>query len=289
MSNDTAPGPIGSGVSLRESRRLQRIQTSREQILDIAEEMFSERGYAKTSLKEIAERSEFSVGAIYTFFESKSHLLHAVLRRRSEVELQLMADLAASDAEPDDLLMALAQLEIEYFRQHRNWARMMVGFLVPGGAEDTGSIGSWFSTGYGRAMDIQADVISRGQRAGVLREGNPHALARLFAALVISFHQMDAELGPTPFDFGLTQFLDFIRSTFLLRPATVDAVGAVGIVGRMADADEFRVAERSHLLPEEVAVGSDDAVEQAKILLEDSDERTAHPEQARHESSQTPD
>jgi hypothetical protein len=57
----------------------------------------------------------------------------------------------------------------------------------------------------------------------------------------------------------------------------------------MADQEEFRVAERSHLLPEEAAVGSDDPVEQAKILLEDSDERTAHPEQARHESSQTPD
>ncbi|MCW2524632.1 MAG: hypothetical protein JWO63_2967 [Frankiales bacterium] len=57
----------------------------------------------------------------------------------------------------------------------------------------------------------------------------------------------------------------------------------------MADTDKFRVAERSHLLPEEEAVGSDDALKQAEILLEDSDERTAHPEETGHESTQTPD
>ena len=282
MSDDTAQAAYGARLSLRESRRLQRIETSREQILEIAEEMFGQRGYAKTSLKEIAERSEFSVGAIYTFFESKSHLLGEVLRRRSDVELQWMADLAAADTEPSELLMALAELEIDYFRQHRNWATMMVSFLGPGGTEDAGPLGSWFPTAYQRAMDIHAGVIGHGQTTGTICPGDPQALARLFSALVISFHQMDAELKPTPMNFDVTQFLTFLRSTFL-------CAGPAGSVVAMADAEELRVAERSHLLPEEAAVGSDDALEQAKILLEDSDERTAHPEQTKRESSQTPD
>ncbi|MDP9093588.1 MAG: hypothetical protein M3N95_11815 [Actinomycetota bacterium] len=53
--------------------------------------------------------------------------------------------------------------------------------------------------------------------------------------------------------------------------------------------DEARVAGRAHLNPEEVAAGSDDARAQAEIILEDSDERTAHPEQTQRASSQTPD
>jgi hypothetical protein len=58
----------------------------------------------------------------------------------------------------------------------------------------------------------------------------------------------------------------------------------------MTDApDEARIERRSDLLPEEVAVGSDDPREQARAILEESDERTAHPEATRHEYTQTPD
>ena len=50
-----------------------------------------------------------------------------------------------------------------------------------------------------------------------------------------------------------------------------------------------RVAERADLLPEESAVGSDDAALQARIVLEDSDARTQDPDRAKAESAQTPD
>ena len=53
--------------------------------------------------------------------------------------------------------------------------------------------------------------------------------------------------------------------------------------------DDDRIESRGHLLPEEVAAGSDDPERQAEIILEDSDERTAEPEQTKHRSVQTPD
>jgi hypothetical protein len=52
--------------------------------------------------------------------------------------------------------------------------------------------------------------------------------------------------------------------------------------------DENRIERRADLLPEEQAAGSDDAEAQAQAILEESDERTDHPEETRHESSQTP-
>lgn len=57
----------------------------------------------------------------------------------------------------------------------------------------------------------------------------------------------------------------------------------------MADVDDERVAERAQLLPEEEAAGSDDAARQAEVILEDSDERTAHPERGAEESTQVAD
>jgi hypothetical protein len=57
----------------------------------------------------------------------------------------------------------------------------------------------------------------------------------------------------------------------------------------MTEPSEDNVHERAHhLLPEEQAAGSDDPEEQARIILEDSEERTEHPEATRDASTQTP-
>ncbi len=51
--------------------------------------------------------------------------------------------------------------------------------------------------------------------------------------------------------------------------------------------DADRVAERAHLLPEELAAGSDDPTAQAEQILSESDRRTDEPEQTQQESTQT--
>jgi hypothetical protein len=52
--------------------------------------------------------------------------------------------------------------------------------------------------------------------------------------------------------------------------------------------EQDRIHSRAELLPEERKAGSDDPEEQAKAILEESDERTEHPEETRRESTQTP-
>jgi hypothetical protein len=50
-----------------------------------------------------------------------------------------------------------------------------------------------------------------------------------------------------------------------------------------------RVANRAALLPEERAAGSDEPQTQARIILEDSDERTENPQRGAEESTQVAD
>lgn len=50
-----------------------------------------------------------------------------------------------------------------------------------------------------------------------------------------------------------------------------------------------RVEHRAELLPEELAAGSDDPQAQAEAILEESDERTEHPEQTQRNSVQSLD
>ncbi len=53
-------------------------------------------------------------------------------------------------------------------------------------------------------------------------------------------------------------------------------------------ADEDRIEQRAHLLPEEQAAGSDDPEAQAAAILADSDDRTERREETMRESHQTP-
>jgi hypothetical protein len=51
--------------------------------------------------------------------------------------------------------------------------------------------------------------------------------------------------------------------------------------------DEQQIDHRANLLPEERTAGSDDPEEQARVILEESLDRTDHPQETREESSQT--
>lgn len=53
-------------------------------------------------------------------------------------------------------------------------------------------------------------------------------------------------------------------------------------------ADEERIHERAHLLPEELAAGSQDPEAQAEAILAESDERTDHPAETQRDSPQSP-
>ena len=67
---DARPTATREPASRREVRRRQAQQIGREQLLDAAEDLFSRRGFHDTSLREVARLAEFSVGSVYSFFET---------------------------------------------------------------------------------------------------------------------------------------------------------------------------------------------------------------------------
>jgi AcrR family transcriptional regulator len=61
------------------SRRERERQMRRQAMLDAAQSVFAEKGYARATLDEIAERAEFGKGTLYNYFEGgKEALLFAV-------------------------------------------------------------------------------------------------------------------------------------------------------------------------------------------------------------------
>jgi AcrR family transcriptional regulator len=67
--------------------------STRERILDIALELFSEQGYDKTSLRDIAERLGTTKAALYYHFERKEDILLELHLRLHEMGYDLLAQL----------------------------------------------------------------------------------------------------------------------------------------------------------------------------------------------------
>ena len=98
---------------------------TREKILDAAELLFIERGFAATSLRAIASRAGVNLAATHYHFGSKEGLLRATVDRRmeplNEERVRLLEEaeaalLLALDTEPEnpDFLFALGD---HYFRR----------------------------------------------------------------------------------------------------------------------------------------------------------------------------
>ncbi|HEX3834737.1 MAG TPA: TetR/AcrR family transcriptional regulator [Solirubrobacteraceae bacterium] len=71
--------------------------STRERILDIALEMFTEHGYDKTSLRDIAERLGTTKAALYYHFKSKSDILLELHLRLHAIGREILDELEALD------------------------------------------------------------------------------------------------------------------------------------------------------------------------------------------------
>src|SRR5262245_36680593 len=92
---------------------------TRERILDVALDLFVRKGYAETSLREIAAELGFSKAALYYHFESKQDILMALHLRVHSITDDVLPILAAgTDADETwrRLLDVLIGLALRYRR-----------------------------------------------------------------------------------------------------------------------------------------------------------------------------
>lgn len=177
----------------REQRRLQHQDLSRTQLLDAAEEVFGRKGFHETTLKEVADLAGFSVGSVYSFFENKDDLFKQIFLRRGEQFMTGMRELLADESvAPIEQLQRLAEYQVEFFRSCRHFGRVYLRYSsVAALAAQGDQIDEAVARRYNEAMQMQADLFRRGQKAGELCEGDPDVLSHLFSGLISSFQSVD--------------------------------------------------------------------------------------------------
>lgn len=85
---------------------------SKKGILEAAGEVFSERGYSKTTIREVARRAGISVGTIYLYFGHKEELYVELIREQMDAFITHMDTFR--DQEPLDALRSLIHSYLGY-------------------------------------------------------------------------------------------------------------------------------------------------------------------------------
>jgi AcrR family transcriptional regulator len=203
---------VSTTASRREERRRVQQDLSRTQLLDAAEEVFGAKGFHDTTLKEIAELAEFSVGSVYSFFENKDDLFLHVFLRRGDEFLPGMEAAATGGDDPVAQLHALVDFEVGFFRTHPHFGRLYLR-SVPGDLLDASP---QLAENFARAMDVHAGIFRRGRTAGVLRDGDPEVLARLLSGLVAAYQSTDPAVvaGSTDERLSLADLHEVVAGAF---------------------------------------------------------------------------
>jgi TetR/AcrR family transcriptional regulator len=213
-----------TAVGRREQRRRRHQLLSREQLLDAAEEIFGRKGYHETTLKEVAELAEFSVGSVYSFFDNKDDLFRQIFVRRGSQFMEGLRDvLTTTDAPPLEQLHRLVDFEVQWFREHRHFGRLFLRHASASLLPSEGGQDEVILANYAEAMELQADVFRRGQAAGSFRPGPPAVFARLFSGIISSFQALDPAVvsdDPEPEEqLPLADLHDLVEATFSADPA----------------------------------------------------------------------
>ena len=93
--------------------RKERQAQTREQLVEAAAKVFARRGYHRATVDEIAAEAGFTIGALYSNFETKEKLFLAIADRQVESrvgEISAVADAAVADGEGEAGEEAAAQL-----------------------------------------------------------------------------------------------------------------------------------------------------------------------------------
>lgn len=171
---------------VRGAKRTRRGPHTRQQILDASLRLFSERGFARTTVRDIARQAGITDAAIYYHFESKRVLLEALVEERGFLNnLENLARLQP-DAPLQETLHWTARGAIHVMDENRDFLRLII---MEGLGGDEAAleqydrlIGLWE-----RAL---SSVLRRYQDKGELPGNSPETVARhIIYTILMAFEE----------------------------------------------------------------------------------------------------
>jgi AcrR family transcriptional regulator len=222
--------PRAADVGPSSDRPLQeRQRANRDEVLGAAAEAFIERGYAATSIDDVADRLGCTKGRVYHYFRTKGELFLGVHQKALDMAIAEVRPIFESTGTPSERLHGMARAHALLMMEKASYMRLAVQHaemaLALEGRTPRGPVLDVFSLRqeYG---DLFEKVIADGIESGEFRDVNPTLLARagLGALNWISVWYRPSGRGRTriPAPEIASDFADFILAGVAVAPSAAD-------------------------------------------------------------------
>ncbi|WP_367391398.1 TetR/AcrR family transcriptional regulator [Lewinella sp. LCG006] len=104
-------------------------QRSRQRIMAAALELFGTRGYASTSINQIAKAAEVSKGLMYNYFESKQDLLQQIVLTNMEEGEQWWQEILALDVSPFEKIEKVTKKSLQVVQEDEHHWRLLTSLM----------------------------------------------------------------------------------------------------------------------------------------------------------------
>jgi AcrR family transcriptional regulator len=153
----------------------------REAILDVAQEVFLEEGFANASMSTIAARLGGSKGTLYNYFKSKEELFSAYVIRRCQWQDEIFAG-SRDDESPADTLSRIGRAYLTQVLTDQNLRNFR---LISAEAERWPEIGrTFYDQGPRRGIELVSELLQSLAADGHLELDDPIMAAHHFLGLV---------------------------------------------------------------------------------------------------------
>ncbi len=194
-------------LSRKERERLAR----REEILTAARRVFSERGFERATLDEIAEVAEFGKGTIYNYFKSKEELFVCIIERGINRFQEFVSEAIKNKTMPSEKVAAYIDSAFAFFEKHRQIFSILELERINLARHLTEEMFSKCCEHQAALLQSLAQLFDEGIKKGEFKKLDSMKLAQfLFGLIHVAYHQAIRE----PERSNLKKDATFIKQIF---------------------------------------------------------------------------
>ncbi len=170
-------------------RTKEEAKITRQQLLEAAIRVFSEKGYTATRLSDIGEEAGVTRGAIYWHFGSKRELFAALFKERIDPFFNIIKKTLDEDLCPLDKIQKILTIFFEKFQCDRDFlAHQHLDFMEMKIRDEIPEIRAFMKEREDKFYKMLVDIIKVGIKRGEIRKNiDPDAVTSMLATLIAGY------------------------------------------------------------------------------------------------------
>lgn len=174
-----------------------RAESRPDEVLDAALTLFTERGYAKTTVDQIAKQAGLSKGAVYLYFASKEVILEGLVTRvTAPITGYIFDEIAQHKGDPRPLIAHLLRATSQVMETRSN---RLVPIMILREAPSAPDIAKLYREAIlDQALSAITGLLAQGVKGGFIRAIDPELTARSIVGPLIAHLILFETFGIAP-------------------------------------------------------------------------------------------